>query len=164
MVDIADYETRGDLDAPFVLTKKAERAQQEREQIRAHAKELVDQLPPLSAGQCEQIGRILSTAPRAEQMTWRLRLFCGHTVVRSAHASHRTIHGAFMGGVSCPECGLDPATIIDGEAIGLVESSPLAVTAKSVRSGKPTKAELEARVRELEAEVERLHGASDAAE
>jgi hypothetical protein len=71
------------------------------------------------------------------------------------------LHAAFTGSTSCPECGLDPATIVDGEAIGLVAEPeaarvPAAPSAPAKRAGRPTKADLEARVRELEAEIERL--------
>ncbi|BAK33122.1 hypothetical protein MLP_01080 [Microlunatus phosphovorus NM-1] len=34
MVEVTDYERRGDLDAPFELTKTAERAQKQSEEIR----------------------------------------------------------------------------------------------------------------------------------
>lgn len=94
-------------------------------------------------------------------MRWRLRLYCGHVVERTAHYTHKTLHSALMSARACPECGLDPATIVDGEAVGL-EAEPLsaprvaAEPAKAKRSGKPTKAELEARIRELEAEVQGL--------
>lgn len=97
--------------------------------------------PPLSPTRIKNVRRILDT-PRQphELMRWRLRLYCGHIVERSAHASHRTLHAAFTGGAACPECGLDPATIVDGEAIGLVEEPP--VKAKTVvrAPSKPTRA------------------------
>lgn len=94
-------------------------------------------------------------------MRWRLRLYCGHVVERTAHYTHKTFHNAFMSAGACPECGLDPTTIVDGEAIGLAAEpkavlGPRAPSAKTERAGRPTKAELEARVRELEAEVQRL--------
>lgn len=60
-----------------------------------------------------------------------------------------------------PECDLDSATIVDAIAIGLLEERPGAAKAggpapRTTRSGKPTKSALKPRVRELEAEVERL--------
>lgn len=93
-------------------------------------------------------------------MMWRVRLFCGHVVEKTAHYTHKTLQAAFVGHVPCPECGLDPATIVDGQARGLLEQSARAQTGRSAgeptRARKPTKAELEAKVRELDAEVVRL--------
>lgn len=80
-------------------------------------------------------------------------------VEKAAHHAHKTLHAAFTSSTSCTECGLDPAVVVDGEAVGLLAERPDATNAgapASTRSGKPTKAGLEARVRELEAELERL--------
>ncbi|GAA4127940.1 hypothetical protein [Actinomadura keratinilytica] len=241
MVDLTEYERRGDLDAPFELTRKHERAQKTAERIReavrcdvapltweayvagepcpgcglpyrdgepwdfkgtmyfteeerarydaeearfkkahgdcrSHRHSVSGSLtmhcgkccppPPLSPRQIEKIGRLLGTPKQPhELMRWRLRLYCGHVVEEQAHYTHKTLHSAFTGSTSCPECGLDPATIVDGEAVGLVEEppgpakpSPAAPPRRSTKPRKPTRAELEARVRELEAEVARLRG------
>ena len=98
-------------------------------------------------------------------MRWRLRLYCGHVVEKRSHFRNTTLHSAFMASTSCDQCGLYPATIVDGEAIGLVEEAPdaaegarVAPTRRSTGPRKPTRAELETKVRELEAEVERLRG------
>lgn len=40
-----------------------------------------------------------------ELMVWRLRLYCGHTIERTAHRTHLTVHAAFSGSVRCTECG-----------------------------------------------------------
>ncbi|PFG69061.1 hypothetical protein B0O41_3912 [Propionibacteriaceae bacterium ES.041] len=237
MVEITDYERRGDLDAPFELTKKAEWAQRQSEQIRdavrcevpsltweqyvagepcpgcgrpyrdeehweskgtmyftdeerarydaeqerykrdhpacgSHRHSVSGSLtthcgkccppPPMSPSQRDEIARLLGRpTPPQELMRWRLRLYCGHVVERTAHYTHKTLHAAFMSARACPECGLDPATIVDGEAIGLQAAAPVAgpsgASPKTKRTGKPTKAELEARVLELEAEISRLH-------
>lgn len=239
MVDLIDYERRGDLNAPFELTKKHERAQKDatrlREAVRCDVPRLTwaayaagepcpgcglpyrdDEpwafrgtmhfteqerarydneearfkaahwdchasrhsvsgsltmhcarccpMPPLSPAQREKIGRILRVPKQPhELMRWRLRLYCGHVVEKRSHFTHTALRSAFTGSISCDQCGLDPATIVDSEAIGLVEEAPAASTrvraAPTRRSGglrKPTRAELETRVRELEAELERL--------
>lgn len=57
-------------------------------------------------------------------MRWRLRLYCGHVVEKTSHYTHKTLHSAFTGETRCPECELDPATVVDGEAIGLTEEPP----------------------------------------
>lgn len=240
MADLTDYERRGDLNAPFELTKKHQKAQKEAAMLRQarcevppltweayvagepcpgcglpyrddrpwefkgtmhftdeesarydaeearfkqvhggchasrrsvsgsltmHCAECCP-MPPLSPAQREEIARILSRPTRRhELMRWRLRLYCGHVVKRNSHFSHTTLHAAFMGGTPCPECGVDPATIFDGEAIGLAEQAPdastsarAAPTRRPTRSPKPTRTELEAKVRELGAEIERLAG------
>jgi hypothetical protein len=237
MVQIADYERRGDLDAPFELTKKAEKAQEQaesirdavtcetpmlsweeyaageqcpgcgrpyrdkerweskgtmhftdEERVRYEAEEALFKQshvechairhsvsgsltthcgkccpsPPFSPKQKEALGRLLGfPTPPHDRMRWRLRLYCGHVIEKTAHHTHKTLHAAFTGSTSCTECGLDPAVVIDGEAIGLLAERPGATKAaapapQSTRSGKPTKAALGARVRELEEELERL--------
>jgi hypothetical protein len=78
-------------------------------------------------------------------------------VEKQAHHTHTTLHSAFTGSVACPQCGLDPANIVDGEAIGLSGEPPsVPTTAPPSAPRKPSRAELEARVCELEAEVVRL--------
>lgn len=232
MVDLAEYERRGDLDAPFKLTKKHERTQKGLERMRDAVRCGTPPLtwaayvagepcpgcrrpyrdeerwefrgtmhmtpaerarydaeeerytkahgdchamrhsvsgslilhcgkccpaPPLSPGKIESIGRMLGSPKQPhELMRWRLRLYCGHVVERRAHYTNKTLHAAFTGSVQCIECGLDPATLVDGEAIGLAGEPPVASPSPARVQRKPTRAELEARVRELEAEVERL--------
>lgn len=240
MVDLIDYEQRGDLNAPFEPNKKHERAQNEAVRLRetrcdvsglawetyvagapcpgcglpyrdderwefkgtmhftdeeraryeaeeARFKEAHGDchasrhsvsgsltthcskccpMPPLSPAKREEIAHVLSrpTQPH-ELMRWRLRLYCGHVVEKRSHVTHRTVHSAFMSSISCDQCGLDPATIVDGEAIGLLEQPPAATrrvrtaaASRSTRARKPTRAELETKVRALEAEIERLRG------
>jgi hypothetical protein len=114
--------------------------------------------PPLSPTQIDRLRQLLgrATSPH-ELMRWRLRLYCGHIVERQAHFTHKTLRAAFTGSVTCSECGLDPATIVDGAAVGLASAPVDASRSVPVRGPrKKTRAELEARVRELEAEVERL--------
>lgn len=239
MAQIAEYEKRGNLPAPFELTKQAEKAQRDAERIRdatrceeptltweqyvagepcpgcslpyrddepweskgtmnftekeraryeaeearyrldhpecrSHRHSVSGSLtlhcgkccppPPMSPEQRETLGRLLSSrTPPQQLMKWRLRLYCGHVVERAAHYTHKSIHAAFTGGRSCPECGLDPAVIVDGEAVGLLQQPACAQgrepsTGEATRARKPTKAELEARVRELEAGISRLRG------
>lgn len=68
-----------------------------------------------------EIGRALSARTSVAQlMTWRLRLYCDHVVKRVAHNTPRSVRGAYTGALFCAECGLDPATIVDAEAIDLL--------------------------------------------
>lgn len=240
MVDLSEYERRGDLDAPFELTKKHERAQQQSERMRdavtcrtaplgweqyaagepcpgcglpyqseepwtskgtmyytddEHARSDAEETrfreahagchalrhsvsgsitlhcgkccpwPPLSPGKALELARMLGSMASKqphELMRWRLRLYCGHVVERTAHYTHKNMHSAFTGTTSCRECGLDPATIVDGQAMGLageVPGVPKARTPTDRRQpAKRTRVELEARVLELEAELEKLRG------
>jgi hypothetical protein len=111
-------------------------------------------MPPLSPTQIAQLGALLRPTPSHELMVWHLRLYCGHTVERTAHSSHKTIHAAFGGAVRCPQCGLDPAIVIDARAIGPAGKPPHQPPTPACP--KPTRAELETQIRQLEAENERL--------
>jgi hypothetical protein len=111
--------------------------------------------PPMSPAQRERIASLISTPTAAHELAiWRLRLYCGHTAERTAHRSRRTVHSAFGGAVRCVECGCDPATVVDARAIGLAAQPPHPESAPVRR--KPTRAALERRIDELEAEVSRL--------
>lgn len=113
-------------------------------------------MPPLSPSQLHRIGVLMRPTPPHELMVWRLRLYCGHVVERTAHRSHRTVHAAFSSSVQCAECGCDPATVIDARATGLLAEPAKPESVPVVR--KPTRAALERRVEELETEVARLRG------
>ena len=113
--------------------------------------------PPPSPSQIERLRQILGkpTAPH-ELMRWRLRLFCGHVVETTAHFTHKSVNAAFSGSVACLACGLDPAVIIDGTAVGLAGEPPALRMARPSRKPKPTRTELETKIQKLEAELEHL--------
>lgn len=114
-------------------------------------------VPPMSPQQVENIASIFARkTPDHELMLWRLRLYCGHVTERKSHRTHKTVHNAFTGSVSCPDCGLDPATIVEAQAIELAGERPRAAAPVPAKPKKPTRAELEARVAKLEAEQGRL--------
>lgn len=237
MVDLSEYERRGDLDAPFEVTKTHDRSQKQAEDrdaavrcdvpgltwtefvagepcpgcglpyndgsgwefkgtmyftddererydaeearymalhgnCRAHRHHVSGSLtlhcgkccpsPPFSPAQRHRLARILGAdRPKPhELMRWRLRLYCGHVVEKISHHTHKSLGAAFIGSVACPDCGRDPATILDAAAIGLVGPPPggQARPGTSTAVRKPTRRELEARVKELEADNERLRG------
>jgi hypothetical protein len=111
--------------------------------------------PPMSPAQRERIASLLSTPTAAHDLViWWLRLYCGHTVERTAHRSHTRVHSVFGRAVRCVECGCDPATVVDARVIGPAAEPPPAGPAPVAR--KPTRAALERRIDELEAEVARL--------
>ena len=110
----------------------------------------------MSPSQIKSISEIFEyKTPDHDLMRWRLRLFCGHVVEQRAHYTHKTVPAAFVER-ACPECNLDPATIIDAEPIGLVSERPLPRAARNPKPAKPTRSQLESRVRELESEMARL--------
>jgi hypothetical protein len=90
--------------------------------------------------------------PDHHLMRWRLRLFCGHVVERTAHIDHKTVTAAFTGRVRCPECELDPATIVAARAVGPVATLAPAATAVAATR----QADLDKRLAKARAEVARL--------
>ncbi|MCH9736964.1 MAG: hypothetical protein K0U78_20830 [Actinomycetia bacterium] len=113
-------------------------------------------MPPLSPSQLARIGTLMTPTPDHELITWRLRLYCGHRIERASHRSHRTVQSAFSGSTNCGECGVDPAIVIDARTIRPDAEPPCQ---ESTRAGrKPSRAALERRLKELEAEVSRLGG------
>ena len=97
----------------------------------------------------EMISRWPATPPH-QLMRWRLRLHCGHVVERTAHAESRTVHAAFMGSVECPECGLDPSTIVAAKVLGRAAEPPPSPRPPDRRAG------LERKLARAQDEVERL--------
>jgi hypothetical protein len=51
--------------------------------------------------------------------------------------------------MACPECGKDPSSIVAYEPIGLADLRPV----PPVSAPRPTRAQLEQRIRDLEAEL-----------
>ena len=97
--------------------------------------------------------------PPDQVMRWRLRLFCGHVIERTAHVEHRTVHAAFMGSIACPDCGLDPATILAARPLGRV-AEPSAPLPRHDRSRE--RASLERRLASAQARVDRLRSELEA--
>lgn len=148
------YEHIPDVGDDWLPSKREERRQRQAEEIRQQARAMAASAPPLSQETLQQMAAIMSRpTPKHELMEWRLRLFCGHVVKRAAHASHTTVHGAFTGSTRCPECGLDPATIVAAEAVGLVEERP-----PQPKATKPEaeRARIEKAIARHERELERL--------
>ena len=114
--------------------------------------------PPLSPAQLDRLATLLRRpTPDHELVVWQLRLYCGHTVERRAHASHKTAHAAFTGSTSCTECGCNPATIIDARALGRAAPPPgIEIRPPATAVHKPTRTALEKRIAELEAELAQL--------
>lgn len=114
---------------------------------------------PLSDEQIRALAAILSGSPRPEErpelfMRWQLRLYCGHLVERTSHVSNKEPYR--VGGVltgPCPECGLDPVTIVATEPLGVGEPK-LAPKPRRQQKPKPSStAALQSRVAALEKEL-----------
>ena len=119
--------------------------------------------PPAVAATIARVLEMMSRWPEKpahELVRWRLRLYCGHAVERTSHMEHRTVHAAFLGGLACPECGLDPATIVAARALGRAAPPPRAPAraawSRDRRAAIESKlARARAEVKRLEAEIER---------
>lgn len=98
-----------------------------------------------------------------EIMQWRVRLYCGHIVMTSRNGTVEdpTMHG--LSSMRCPECGKEPARIVAYEPVGLSVPRPnQPPTSESCPPEKrPTRKHLEARIIELEAELNALRRNSD---
>lgn len=153
-VGLAAYEHLGDPDAPAPPTKKQERAQRERLAMREWAREQAAAAPPLRPEQVAELRRILGPIRERrdqELMVWRLRLYCGHVLERKAHHTHKTVHAAFTGSSTCPQCGLDPATILAARPLGLAGPPP-----RPAKKPAPDRARLQQRAERLEQEAAAL--------
>jgi hypothetical protein len=123
-LDLEHYEHRGDPDGENPPTSAQRRNQGQAEATRQLVQEAVAAAPAISTDAAGLLAAIFArTTPPIDLMRWRLHLYCGHVVDRAAHREHRTIDSAFAL-TSCPECGLNPATILAGRPLGLVEQSP----------------------------------------
>lgn len=84
------------------------------------------QPPAPVAANLARAARQIASWPRTPDhmlMRWRLRLFCGHVVERTADRDHTTVERAFTL-LRCVECGLDPASIVAARPLGLVSEPP----------------------------------------
>ncbi len=119
------YELLPDPGDDWSPTKRQVRRQREFEDIRVHSARMAAEAPPLSDHALRTIATfIMNRPPESDLVEWRLRLFCGHVVTRRSHHTNTTVHMAFTGNVPCPECGLDPATIVAAEALRRLEPDP----------------------------------------
>lgn len=150
----------------YELTRSDHRHQRTAEQIREHVQLMAAQWraeeeadPALREAQRanveDVIKRFLSTpVPASQLMRWRVRLYCGHIAETRRHCTidDPTLHGSSS--MRCPECRKDPSSIVAYEPIGFADQRPV----PSAAPPRPTRAQLERRVRDLEAELATLRG------
>jgi hypothetical protein len=112
------YEDLGDVGVEYRPSTKDRRRQKQAVEIQEWVEREVAKAPPLTEEQGRRIRALLFPVEPPPLTTWRLRLFCGHLVDRSAHRSYTTVQRAFASGPhACPKCGLSPATIVAGRAL-----------------------------------------------
>lgn len=150
----------------YVLTRTDHRGQKQAEECVRWAQQTVDRMVTnlqqrlgpegfLQHGielQRDVRAILAGKTPDDQLMRWRLRLYCGHIVIGQRHANTEspTMHGSSS--QACPECGMDPASIVAYEPVGLVqEPAP-----RSSPPPRPTRRQLEQRISELESENEQL--------
>lgn len=164
---LSAYEHRGDPDAGVSLTAADHRRQRDYEVlVEAVERSLKEHpAPPPSEEMRARLQAILaSTVGREhELMRWRMRLYCGHLVERTAHGSHLTLHAAFMNHTTCPTCRSE-LTIVAAKPLGYTAESPAPapppVRKAQVRPKRPTRTELDQRIAELERENAQLRARS----
>ncbi len=107
----------------------------------------------------ENVAKLIQSFKKADHeiMRWRVRLYCGHIIETEAHYTYTDPLSSGPYGRRCSGCGEDGQTIVAFEPIGLrgeppESTEPLPPPPKK----KPTRAELERRVKTLEEENERL--------
>ncbi|WKV71418.1 hypothetical protein AW27_007675 [Streptomyces sp. PCS3-D2] len=107
----------------------------------------------------ENVAKLMQSFKKADHeiMRWRVRLYCGHIIETEAHYTYTDPLSAGSYGRRCSECGEDRQTIVAFEPIGL-RGEPQEATEPlpPPPPKKPTRAELERRIKKLEKENERL--------
>ncbi|GGT10105.1 hypothetical protein [Streptomyces chromofuscus] len=107
----------------------------------------------------KNVAKLMQSFKKADHeiMRWRVRLYCGHIIETQAHYTYTDPLSAGSYGRRCSECGEDRQTIVAFEPIGLRGEPPEPTEPKrSSPPKKPTRADLERRVKTLEKENERL--------
>jgi hypothetical protein len=107
----------------------------------------------------ENVAKLMQSFKKADHeiMRWRVRLYCGHIIEAEAHYTYTDPISAGSYGRRCSECGEDRQTIVAFEPIGLRCEPPEATEPPPPPPPKkPTRADLERRVKTLEKENERL--------
>lgn len=150
-----EHRREGDPQAPYEPTKADHRRQEEAERVHEYVKRVVADAPPMTPGQIDKVRRTLFSyrTPDHELMRWRLRLYCGHIIEATAHHTSQQPGGPR----SCPECGLEPASVVAFESIGLVAEPPGPEQPSPPPTPRsPRRSAEQRRIIELEEEVTRL--------
>jgi uncharacterized protein (UPF0147 family) len=95
---------------------------------------------------------ITARARDHELTRWRLTLYCGHVVERTAHSSYATYAAAGGGQRVCEVCGVDPALVVEEISLGPAAPPPAPPPAPPKSTPRSRKA-LERRAEKLAAEL-----------
>lgn len=87
-------------------------------------------------------------------MRWRVRLFCGHIAEAIRHITYPRPTDAGTSAKHCPECGMRDRVIVAYEPIE--PKAPRPNLAPPPPPKAPTRADLQRKIKELEAEVRKL--------
>ncbi|WP_097955719.1 MULTISPECIES: hypothetical protein [Streptomyces] len=166
-----EYRSRGVPLEAYELTREDHRRQKRSQEISEAVRLRVDEgiakcQPDPARAECrrqafENVAKLMQSFKKADHeiMRWRVRLYCGHIMEREAHYTYADPLSAGSYGRRCSECGGgNRQTIVAFEPIGLrgvptEETGPLPPPTPAKR---PTRADLEQRVKSLEKENERL--------
>jgi hypothetical protein len=164
-----EYRSSGAPLDSYELTRKDHRRQKQSEEISERVRQQVDEdnaecrADPARAERrrqaFEDAARLMQSFKKQDHeiMRWRVRLYCGHIIETEAHYTYSDPVSAGAHSNRCPECSRDGLTIVAFEPLGLRAEPPApAIPPPPVPPKKPTRAELERRVKALEEENERL--------
>ncbi|WP_331768129.1 hypothetical protein [Embleya sp. NBC_00896] len=171
---LIEYESRGVPLEEYTLTRRDHHDQRRLEQIIALAREQVDRDvaridadPVMAERRRRSVANALQLLasfqkPDHEIMRWRVRLYCGHITETRRHREGKspTLHGPSW--EKCPVCGQDPSAIVAFQPIAPAAEPPTVTSpVPPPPPRRPTRAALEHRLAELEAENERLRSLTD---
>lgn len=165
-----EYRSSGVPLEEYELTREDHRRQKQSEEISASIRLQVDediakcQADPARAKRrrqaFENVAKLIQSFKQADHeiMRWRVRLYCGHIMEIEAHYTYADPLSAGSYGRRCSEREGDRQATVAFEPIGLRGAPPKATGSlpSPPPAKKPTRADLEQRVKSLEKENERL--------
>lgn len=164
-----EYRSSGVPLEDYALTRHDHRRQKESEESGQWARQQADEdnakcrADPARAERRRQafaeVAKLMESFKKQDHeiMRWRVRLYCGHIIETAAHYTYTNPIDAGAYSKRCPECGEERSTVVAYEPIGLLAEPPEPTSAPAPPPPKkPTRAELERRVKELEKENEHL--------
>jgi hypothetical protein len=166
------YKSHGVPLEEYALTKQDHRNQGQSEQIKEWANKEVEKHRQIEEAQealdpelrerrakhrsetLEKLALLLKPTPEDQLMRWRVRLYCGHIIETRCHRETDAPNRHGSSSQKCPECHKDPSLIVAYEPLGMLKEPAHEKTFHSdTTKRKPTRAELERKISDLEEEV-----------